>query len=73
MIEDLSSSKESELLIFKGKVNEVVNEIKCNRNYTAAGVLILKHNLSFVDLIKSTVKLNIEDLAFLADNVISQK
>ncbi|MFA6789134.1 MAG: hypothetical protein WC149_05675 [Arcobacteraceae bacterium] len=59
--------------ILKDKVNEVVYEIKYNRNYTAASALLTKHNLSFESLIKSTVKLSIDDLASLADKVISQK
>jgi len=74
MIDDnVSSSKEREMQILKDKVNEVVYEIKYNRNYTAASALLTKHNLSFESLIKSTVKLSIDDLASLADKVISQK
>lgn len=73
MVEDLSSSKEKELILFKGKVNEVVHEIKYNRNYDTACALLAKYNLSFDELIKSTVRLSIVDLASLADKVISQK
>ncbi len=73
MTEDLSSSKERELILFKGKVNEVVHEIKYNRNYDTASALLAKYNLSFDQLIKSTVRLSINDLASLADKAISQK
>jgi hypothetical protein len=73
MIDELSSSKERELILFKGKINEVVHEIKYNQNYETASALIAKYNLSFDELIKSTVKLRIDDLATLADKVISQK
>lgn len=74
MIDDnVSSSKEREMQVLKEKVNEVVYEIKYNRNYDTASALLAKHNLSFESLIKSTVKLSIDDLASLADKVISQK
>jgi hypothetical protein len=71
--ENVSPSKEREMQVLKQKVNEVVYEIKYNRNYETASVLLTKHNLSFESLIKSTVKLTIDDLASLADKVISQK
>jgi len=73
MSEDLSSSKEKELILFKGKVNEVVHEIKYNRNYDSACALLAQYNLSFEKLIQSTVRLSMNDLATLADKAISQK
>ncbi len=73
MIEEVSSSKERELILYKARINEIVNEIKYHHNYETASALLAKYNLSFDELIRSTVKLRLNDLAILADRVINQK
>jgi hypothetical protein len=73
MKEDVSSNKEKEMRILKTQVNEIVHAIKYQHNYAEAGALLIKYNLSFEKLIHSTVKLSTEDLAHLADKIISQK
>lgn len=52
---------------------EVVHEYKHNRRLDSASSIIINNNITFEDIVNSTVKLNINNLAVLADRVISLK
>jgi hypothetical protein len=73
MSDDVSNNQDKAMQALKNPVKEVVHAIKYNHDYAAACALITKYNLSFDTLIHSTVKLSTEDLANLADKLISQK
>lgn len=63
--------KKRELL--KQLVCEVVHEYKHNKSLEAASSIIINNNISFEDIVNSTVKLDVYNLATLADRVINYK
>lgn len=59
--------------LLKQLICEVVYEYKHKNSLDSASSIIINNNITFEDIVNSTVKLNINNVAVLADRVISLK
>lgn len=56
--------------LLKQLICDVVVEYKHNKRLDTAASIIVNNNISFEDIVNTTVKLDMYNLASLADNVI---
>ena len=53
-------------------IHQIVDLVRNFRDYDRAANLIAEHNISFEELIKSTLRLSIQDIAILGDMLRSR-
>ncbi|WP_419771434.1 MAG: hypothetical protein ACNI3C_06475 [Candidatus Marinarcus sp.] len=59
--------------LLAGLVKQIVYYMKYDHDMDKASMLVIENKLTFEEIMRSTVKLSLENLATLADKVISKK
>jgi hypothetical protein len=70
---EISDPKRREQYKLKLLVDEIVHELKYKKDVQKAAALIIQNNLSLEKLLTTTVRISLDNLAALADAILSKK